>query len=519
MDTELESHEMTSNILDEGKQALTGYKRKLDMSQETTYEDMFEQTNIKFITTMGHYNNADRSLEFEYAPWSQSVREFTGDFLIDFQVLKRDGTAYAADQEAALAANAWMRPNFMHNMFKSVEVWVNGKPINMDFEYDMNAWMTDLVRVDSQFVEDEKRNTGFGLYKDIGLVSSAGRTNALDDATKSGDLNKPTHAMPSKVQDNASAATAINIKDQSAFNALWSDKIMGSPVIRMKGRIKHPLMAVPKDLPPQSTFTVKMKLNQPGRMFTCDRAQRPSVKIVKAGFLDKLIKLNEAGVKRVAMDIIRNDGMFTLPVQRPVFVEWNVPRNVSWRLNKALTGQLPRRIMVAFVRNGSMQDDSGQAELNPFIFPNLWIKRFVISQDDKEYPYKDGYRMELDREEMSLSTNNPADYDEDDMKKIIARNHTLFEENMRVFAGTKVNHLALKIHDWLTYSNIWCFDFTPLGRVAEMDHVSFPKTEANLKFEIDFAVPPPGDYTMIIRGEYNNQVDINATTWEFTKDW
>lgn len=128
-DSYTENKELADGGLDEGIASVRGIKRKLHMSEEITYEQGFEQYDVHKVKVTGGVLNKGDLLDFEFASWSDCIRLFNGQFVIDVQFKKNDGSDFPADVTQFGKDNAWVRPNFFHNLFEHVYVIINGQTL------------------------------------------------------------------------------------------------------------------------------------------------------------------------------------------------------------------------------------------------------------------------------------------------------------------------------------------------------------------------------------------------------
>ena len=124
--TDLDRHEMSEGGLQEGVTSLRGIKRKLHMSDETVYEPGFEQCDVHIVKPTGRLNEGE-VIVWDFPSWQQAIRIFNGDFVVEFQIKKNDGTNFPANIEDFGEDNVHVRPNFFHNMWVDAVVIVSGR--------------------------------------------------------------------------------------------------------------------------------------------------------------------------------------------------------------------------------------------------------------------------------------------------------------------------------------------------------------------------------------------------------
>ena len=204
----------------------------------------------------------------------------------------------------------------------------------------------------------------------------------------------------------------VAIADQVHYNELYSNWLPGSPVIRLRGRIKHPLMIDSKFLPPECPLKVRMKLHKAGQLFQCEANNLPQVKMLDAYFLDTTFKMSSELANSFTREIFKNNSQIVLPFTRPVTSEVELPKSKSVYLSKVLQGTLPRRMAVYFVKNRAWKAESSAH--NPYDYPYLGITRFRIHYGNKTWPTREGYEV-LDMPDAA----HPRPYTDGEMEELI----------------------------------------------------------------------------------------------------
>ena len=506
---DLETNQLSEGGLQEGVASLRGIKRKLHMTEETIYEKGFEQYDIHKVRVTGLLNKGD-IMDFDYPSWGDCVRHFDGDFVIDIRFKMNNNNPFPLNPTTFLKNNVWVRHDFFHNLWESVEVLVNGQTLELPFNYDQTARVFDLLSVRMLDEDEENLKTGFGIYRDAKMLPRGSGDTALQQTLA--DVKLTPDTLPTDT-NNLQSATTISYQDQGEYNEIYGKWLAGSPLIRFRGRIKHPLMNDTKFLPPECPIRVRMKLHRKGQLFQGRIDFMPQVIFEDAYFLDKTYKLTPEMASQFANKIFRKNNQIILPIERTVTTEHQLPKGKSVRLNRFFQGTLPRTMALVFIKTNAWKSEN--PERNPYIYPFLGIRRMRLNYGNKSWPTKDGY-------EMDLPSGVRPPYNDDQLQTIMRKNWTVYQDNMKVFAGaSNVSKLALGLKDWLTYQNVWCFDFTPMGNSAEMQHVSFPKMEGHLDLDLEFEMEPlhTDTYTIVCFSQYDNQFNITVPTWQSERDW
>jgi len=506
--TDFEVETLADGGVEQGAASMRGIKRKLNVSDETYFEDGFEDNNIRQVRVSGRLNDDHVStiFEFDFDAWRDHARMFTGELCLDLKFKQADNTNYPATLEAMAAHPAWLRPGFFNNLFEYVEVEMNGQSLGTVYQYDQIARIKDLMSVDARLEEDHRRRSGFGIYRDAPLLKRADGE-ALQEAIQNAPMTPATLPTTQVATTNATIPT---VKEQSAYNELYGELLPGSNIVRFQARLKHPFMTTTKFLPPDTPLKVRVKLNSNDKLFQCRRGDVPRIEFVEARMIDRLIKMSPKVANALGQSIVK-EGEFTVPITRPQLTEITLQRAKTIVIPRVLVGTVPRRIAVAFVPNSAYKSNSPTN--SPYIYSYLGITKFKISNNGKCWPTQDGY-------EVKGVPEHAAPYNDEEIAALVRRNWTVYEDNVAIFAGrANVPKLALKAEDWFKHNNVWSFDFTPLGHVAEHDSVSFPKMVGNLDFEIEFAAEPTEVYTMIIVSEFDNTIKTTVPDMQVMKDW
>lgn len=491
----------------DGHAAVRGLKRKLDTKEEPVYESNFEQTEVKKV----HANiiQPGDSLEFDFPSWEQSARLAQGLLNVEFQLTDIQGNAYPVvlDSDDMRGKNVFIRPGLLHNWIKSIEFIVNGVTLHETTKYDTIAKLSDLLTMTEDRAESERQATGYGMYRRLPITKETGRAPLTD-----GSLNwLGPNTQPSQVR--ITSATEVTIKEQAPYQLTCSEYLPGSRTIRLMGYLKSPIFNNNKLLPMSFPFRLRLVQNDVGQLVQCPADQVPILTIKKAYFKDPVFKLTPEYTQKIARHILTPPASVVLPVERREIIERDLPKGTALHINRAVTGVLPRRMAIALVENSAWRAQSPTK--NPYDFSYHGITGMMVKYGEKEYPYAGGYKLE----DVPLKGAD-EEFSTEDIKHMVRRNFDVYRENMSVFMPESDIHKAdLKAEDWFAYNNIWCFDFTPLGRTTDTKQVQFPRHDGHLDIYIDLKKELPKNYTVLIMLEYFNTFSVSVPDFQIERDY
>lgn len=170
------------------------------------------------------------------------------------------------------------------------------------------------------------------------------------------------------------------------------------------------------------------------------------------------------------------------PVRRGVVTSFTIPvGNHSYHKENLLTGQLPRRIVLGFVRNKAY---NGDKKLNPFNFQHFDLNYLAVNSDNQQFP-----SQPLKPNFESLETVN---------------------EFYHLYAGMGLTNsnsgINLTLHQFMHGFTLFPVDLT--ADMSEGPHCD-PIKYGNLRLEAQFATALTEPVNCICYAEYDNMIQVD----------
>jgi hypothetical protein len=256
-----------------GAQRFENFKRSLDAGEEPPYMDYIQGYDWKTYHALRI--EGMQPLEFVFTSWDDCIRVPDGHLFLEIQFLKHDGTEYGDDEEAFGDDNAWLRDGVMTNLFKTVEVVINGHTIPQE-NYDQIARVSQYGTMPEEMTRDDymfMRN-GFDVPRNAKMNADARRQQNAQLVNKT--------LTPKSLPATTNAITGADqptIKEQKAYNKRKSRFLRGSKMHIFYTKLQHPLFEGEKNFPPSMPFKTRCILNEMANFFQCAAAAVPRMVI------------------------------------------------------------------------------------------------------------------------------------------------------------------------------------------------------------------------------------------------
>lgn len=172
------------------------------------------------------------------------------------------------------------------------------------------------------------------------------------------------------------------------------------------------------------------------------------------------------------------------PVRRAVCKTFTIPRgNLDFSQENVFSGQLPTRLVIAFVDNDAF---NGTYAKNPFNFQNYSVTQLRV--------YLDGQQQHIRPLDLNFAES-----------QYVSAYMTLFSGTGKQFKD-EGNHISR--YDFPNGYAIYAFDLTP--DMAEDDHFNLIK-QGNVRIDARFAYGLPNTINAIIYAEFENIIEIDRS--------
>ena len=384
---------------------------------------------------------------------------------LDFVIKKKDGQDYTAvvkDQKTYITSN------LIPMLFSKIDV-----------ELDHTKMMIN--------------NCNYGL--------ASAMLRILNNSSKEADFLKTSeyyqsHLANPNTETYTTADTNDDIPEETEENYSWRWELIDVGLkVSVEMEIFHYFLQQPKKLPPAVKFALKFTRNKSEKIFNWHSDLDANPPIVS--FLDFYVRM-----KRVRLDadatvqrldsITSKNAVVDMPITRYTTQTITIPKLTYVNITPLLSGNIPRRLAIGFVRNEAVSD-SGHKRFDSLYFEDLGIERLFIKYDNKVYPKEGGYTLDQNALEGR-------------QKKMAHRK--IYMEVMRTWRGTHFDS-ELTFDQWQTLYNLYTFDLTPNMKSYNSLNYEQMKMIGDLSLEIIFKDAPRNDYSLVMLCEYNNTLSID----------
>ena len=386
---------------------------------------------------------------------------------VEGKVVKSDGTDLSGDEQSNVAPVN----NFLHSLFRQVDVYLNGKQVTPAMgTYAYRAYLETLLNYDVS--SKGSQLTSAMYYKDTaGEMDSTGSLPVKKAITASGS----SHNFMTMGSGNQGFAKRHQfIQDGKKFTLsgpVFVDAFMGSRLLL-------------------SMVDLKLILNRSSDKFCLmDKNGSNAVLNAKVKLTDVILKVRKVRVSptiSMGHELALKKMAAIYPIRRVECKTFVTPANMpSVRKDNIFTGNIPKTFVFGLV---DAKGFSGDYAKNPYNFQNFDVTTVTLTVNGEELPFK------------QLTLN----YKENKENFIQAYN--------TLFSGTgKMNYntgLDISREDYPEGYTLYAFDLTPdmCGSSPYFNTVQ----RGSLTVDITFAKPQTTVIGMVCYGDFENVIQIDS---------
>ncbi len=386
---------------------------------------------------------------------------------VEGKVIKPDGTDLSGNEQSSIAPVN----NFLHSLFKQVDVYLNGKQVTPAMgTYAYRAYLETLLNYDVS--SKGSQLTSAMYYKDTaGEMNSNGSLPV--EETLSG---KKVMSAPSGNQGFAKRHQFIQDgKKFTLSGPVFVDAFMGSRLLL-------------------NMVNLKLILNRSPNMFCLMDTNDAKVN-AKVKLTDVILKVRKVRVSptvSMAHELALKKMAAIYPIRRVECKTFVMPANIpSMRKDNIFTGNIPKTFVFGLV---DAKGFSGDYENNPYNFQHYKVTTVTLTVNGEELPFK------------QLTLNY-----EDNKENFIQAYNTLFSGTGKMNYNTG---LDISREDYPKGYTLYAFDLTPdmCGASPYFNTVQ----RGSLTVDITFAKAPslqtnkPTAIAMICYGDFENVIQIDS---------
>ena len=383
----------------------------------------------------------------------------------EFQITRENGTPFTL---AVKDQKAFTTSNFVNMIFSRIDFKIDHqKPLLNNMNYGLATSMLRILNLSKK--EAEKYNF---------------------DEFYSTHIGNPNANYPTQNNDA--------LPDRFKEEFTWRHELIdGSVRANATSNIFHYMTTQGKKLPPGVKFSLVFSRNKAEKMFNWSddtAANGPKLKFTKFEVKMKRVRLDENATTRRLDSITNKDATIDYPITRYATHTLTLPRLNYVNISPILTGPIPRKVAIGFVRNEAVSDN-GNRSYDSLYFENLGVEKIMLKYDNKTYPEEGGYVI-------NQSYTNPQ-------KKIA--NRKVYIQVMNTWRGDHLD-ADLTYDKWTNWYNLFTFDLTPNMKAHKSTNYDQMKLVGDLSLEVIFHNRPANDYSVVMLCEYHNTCSIDMST-------
>jgi hypothetical protein len=243
--------------------------------------------------------------------------------------------------------NPYVCNNMLHSIFKTVNVDLNGQNVSTSSLYSYQAYFENLLNYEKSCAETRLAAEGF--YLDT----------------------------PSKFDDIA----GLNVGAKKRMDTYYNFK-----VIELYGGVRSDIFKINKLLVSGVDMKITMEMQKPEFLFLMASSNEtaPQLKILEATLYIKYLEISPSVLLAHHKILSVDKKVIPYYFPRNVMRHFNIPANViTQNFENVFSGQLPRKLLVAFVGNESF---SGNYTKNPLELQLFKLQEIQLNINGENFP-------------------------------------------------------------------------------------------------------------------------------------
>ena len=400
-------------------------------------------------------------------------------------ILVAEGNVFAGDgkslKDKSGQANVAPVNNFLHSLFRQVDVYLNGKQVTPAMgTYAYRSYIETLLNYD---VSAKKSQLSSALYyKDTprkmddkgGLPQTKTVTIQVKDPNGGSDTAETATITTAGTGNQGFAKRSEFIQDSKKFTLsgpIFSDVFMGDRLL-LNG------------------MTLKIVLNRSSNDFCLmDKNDGDANKInPKVKFTDVVLKIRKVKVDQAVSDatellLLKSPAIY--PIRRVECKTLTIPSSLSnTRMDNIFSGLIPKSFVFGLVDSNAY---TGKGDLNPYNFKHYKVNNVSLSVNGEEIPFK----------QLVLDYNSPDSLD-------------FIQAYLFSGTGKMYGNMGLDItrDDYANGYTLYAFDLTP-DMCNTTDYFNAVQ-RGSLSVAITFEENTDDAIAMVCYGDFENVIRIDS---------
>ena len=424
--------------------------------------------------------NPDSAITFLIAGTDEYIDLSKTILYVEGKVTSGDG----GDLSGGTQTNVAPVNNFLHSLFKQVDVYLNGKQVTPAMgTYAYRSYIETLLNYD---VSAKKSQLSSALYfKDTAGQMDASR--ALPSTTTITYVESDTHQNETKAVPKTVSIPVPGTGNQGF--AKRHEYIKGSKTFALTGPIFSDVFMSDRLL--LNMLNLKVVLNRSSNAFCLMDTNSAGNKVnPKVKLTDGVLKIRKVKVDQTVSDateLILKQTPALYPIRRVECKALTIPQNLPGvRKDNIFSGIIPKSFMFGLVDANSY---SGENNKNPYNFQHFKVKTVTLSVNGEEIPFK----------QLVLEYTNAT------AKDFIQAYNTLFSGTGKMYANTG---LDITREEYAGGYTLYAFDLTPdMYNTADyFNTVQRGSLSVDITFDGQTTVP----INMVCYGDFENIIRIDS---------
>ena len=403
----------------------------------------------------------------EYIDLSKTI------LVVEGRVINGDKTDLGGGSQASIAPVN----NFLHSLFKQVDVYLNGKQVTPAMgTYAYRSYIKTLLNYD---VSAKKSQLTSALYykdtadhfDDAGALpkkKTVGSGNSAYDVTEPGTGNQ------------GFARRREFIKDSKKFvlsGPIFSDVFMGDRLLLNMMELKVVLNRSP------NTFCLMDKN-------ASDTVKNPKVKLSSVVLKIRKVKVDQTVGQANELLLKKTPAFY--PIRRVECKALSIPGGLSTvRKDNIFSGLIPTSFVFGLV---GLDAFNGKYTTNPYNFKHFGVSNITLTANGEEIPFK----------QLTLTYPNKAGTNTKNVDYIQAYN-TLFSGTGKMYANTG---LDISRDEYAKGNTLYAFDLTP--DMCNSTEYFNAVQRGSLSVDITFDNSENPTIAMVCYGDFENVIRIDS---------
>ena len=469
-------------------------KSEIDLFSMPPTQQSLERGRWIDYAPLSSVENPDSAITYliagtdEYIDLSKTILTVTG------KITAEGGATLSGGNQSSVAPVN----NFLHSLFKQVDVYLNGKQVSPAMStYAYRAYIETLLNYDvsakkSQFTSALYYKDTATQMDEAGSLPARTSFNNVTGVTSAGNT-QPATLVKEEVSITAPGTGNQGFAKRSEFIRNGKQFVLSGPIfadIFMSDRLLLNMVDLKVVLNRSNPKFCLMDLSGSGTPQV-----KPEVKLTDVILKIRKVKVDQAVSDGIERMLKQTPALY--PVRRVECKILTVPENLpTTRQDNIFSGIIPKTFVVGFV---AVDAASGAYTRNPYNFAHFGVTSLSLTANGEEIPFKQvtlTYPKDKDGK-IDTSTDNELDFDE--------AYNTLFSGTGKIYSNAG---LDIDRDDYPGGYALYAFDLTP--DMCKSSEYFNTVQRGSLSLALTFGKATEHPLAMVCYGDFENVIRIDS---------